>query len=194
MLYMEGNGVPESAAQALQWFTKAAGAGDALGELQLANMHYHGVHQAINMEKAVLNFKSSAVHGSIVALYNLGLMYSVGDGVERNWPVTTLECGICTLECCMCPMECCMCSMECCICPLECCVCPLECCICLSECCIHRVGGCARLSNCQREDGYSTRGSSSSQDGILLGVCYADVCSTMTSSLPASALSTTLSE
>lgn len=102
MLYMEGNGVPESAAQALQWFTKSAGAGDALGELQLANMHYHGVHQAINMEKAVLNFKSSAVHGSIVALYNLGLMYSVGDGVERNWPVITLECCICSLDCCIC--------------------------------------------------------------------------------------------
>ena len=74
LLYMEGNGTPQSEQQALAWFSKAALAGDALGELQLATMYYHGVNMEISMEKAILNFKSAAKHGSIIALYNLGLM------------------------------------------------------------------------------------------------------------------------
>jgi len=69
---------------AIKYYSKAAGAGDADSQSWLGYFYHTGKGVGKDIEQAVYWYKLAAKQGSATAAYNLGLCYESGSGVEKN--------------------------------------------------------------------------------------------------------------
>ncbi len=70
--------------QALDLFTKAAGAGDPAGDYGLGVLYFQGTGVEQSIEKSTQHFEKAAKQGHVLAQYNLGNAYLHGRGVEKD--------------------------------------------------------------------------------------------------------------
>lgn len=83
-MYANGSGVAKNDANAVDWYTKAAGQGDANAQYNLGIVYAHGDGVAKNEATAVEWYTQAAKQGYADAQYNLGIMHEYGCGVEKN--------------------------------------------------------------------------------------------------------------
>lgn len=83
-LYRRGQGVPQDAAVAVNWYTRAAEAGLARAQANLANMYLRGEGVPQNERTAAVWFQRAALDGHTISQFNLGLMYQQGLGVAAD--------------------------------------------------------------------------------------------------------------
>ncbi len=84
------------------WYRRAAEAGFAPAEFNIAVMYDSGVGTARNAAEAAVWYARAAAHGNARAEYNLAQLYTAGDGVPRNLDVAEAWyclCGSWTLGC-----------------------------------------------------------------------------------------------
>jgi hypothetical protein len=79
--YLDGNGVQEDVAKALEWFHKSAESEFVEAQRRLADF-YQGTH---NFVEAVKWFRKAAELGDVPAQCSLGLCYYDGEGVQQNY-------------------------------------------------------------------------------------------------------------
>lgn len=82
--YREGDGVKQSDALALHWYTVGANLGDAGAQNNLGSMLLNGIGCNVDEQAAVAWYRASAEQGHAVAQFNLGLRYLHGSGVEPD--------------------------------------------------------------------------------------------------------------
>lgn len=68
----------------MRWYRKAAEAGNALGQNNLADMYLRGEGVAQNNAEAFRWFEKAAVQGNTGARIKLGYMYANGLGVKKD--------------------------------------------------------------------------------------------------------------
>ncbi len=73
--------VPKSAANAAEWYRRAADLGAAGAQYNLGNLYISGTGVPRNNQKAFKLFQQAARHGDPLAQTNLGALYSQGLGV-----------------------------------------------------------------------------------------------------------------
>ena len=79
----EANMIPDQV-KALEWFAKAAKAGDLTGQVALGTMYYQGDGVPRNMESAAKWFNKAAERGDALSQHNLGHMLHKGEGLKRE--------------------------------------------------------------------------------------------------------------
>ncbi len=79
-----GDGVPENATTAFQWFRRAGEAGLASGQFNVGVMYDSGRGVPRDMGAAALWYARAAAQGHARAAFNLGQLYESGQGVPRN--------------------------------------------------------------------------------------------------------------
>ena len=77
-MYVEGQGVRQDDAQAVQWYRKAAEQGDAKAQSNLGLMYYNGQGVRQDYIQAVQWYRKAAEQGLADAQYNLGVAYVKG--------------------------------------------------------------------------------------------------------------------
>jgi TPR repeat protein len=70
--------------QAIAWLDKAADQGDVFAHLQLADLYYRGTETSQNYAEAVDHYEAAARQNDGLAMYMLGLMHNMGEGVPFN--------------------------------------------------------------------------------------------------------------
>jgi TPR repeat protein len=81
-MYDQGVGVPRNEATALNWYSKAADAGDADG---LAYVGYAYQHRASpDYRQAIIYYRRAVDAGSALAMNQMGYLYEHGWGVRRD--------------------------------------------------------------------------------------------------------------
>ena len=83
-MYYLGEGVPESAVEAVKWFRKAADQDIVNAQYSLGGMYADGQGVPENDAEAVKWYRKAAGNGFLDAQYNLALMYYDGDGVPES--------------------------------------------------------------------------------------------------------------
>ncbi|HKQ36542.1 MAG TPA: tetratricopeptide repeat-containing serine protease family protein [Verrucomicrobiae bacterium] len=85
LMYDMGIGAPKNYSESGKWYAKAAAAGIAEAQFQLAVRYYEHAKQAKeNYVKAFSIFYKAALQGMAEAQYNVALMYQLGRGVPTN--------------------------------------------------------------------------------------------------------------
>lgn len=88
LLYFHGHGVPESDAQALQWFERAARQGNADGQYHVGNMYAYGLadpQRELDAPRLAAQwYFEAARQGHADAQYALGILFLAGSGVQQN--------------------------------------------------------------------------------------------------------------
>jgi serine/threonine-protein kinase len=79
-----GDGVPRDTAQAVQWYTRAAQAGNASAMVYLGSMYAAGDGVLKRPAEALKWFRQAADAGNNVAMDALGQMYFAGNGVIKD--------------------------------------------------------------------------------------------------------------
>ncbi len=79
-----GDGADQDMAEAADWFGRAAEAGDATGQYQLARLHYAGKGVAQDKPRAVELFELAAKQAHVGATQALSLILENGDGVPAD--------------------------------------------------------------------------------------------------------------
>ncbi len=88
ILYSEGRGVPQSYAQAKEWFQKAAEQGHAGAQVNLGTLYLqgNGPFQMDQSDQMALSwFRRAAEQRDTLAFAKLGLMYAQGRGVPQDF-------------------------------------------------------------------------------------------------------------
>ena len=80
VMYAAGRGVPQSKAQAVEWFRKAAEQGDADTQYNLGEMYRFGFVVPRSDVQAMEWFRNAAERGHARAQYTIGNMYANGRG------------------------------------------------------------------------------------------------------------------
>lgn len=80
----EGNGVPQSSAQAISWYRKAAEQGHPDAQYMLGNAYAYGIEVEQDYDAALTWFRKAANQGQVDAQYNLGMSYHYGIGVDED--------------------------------------------------------------------------------------------------------------
>ena len=75
----------EQYVQAMQWFRKAAGQGNATAQFNLGVMYANGRGVPQDYVEALIWYRLAADHGDAAAQNNLGEMYKKGQGVPQNY-------------------------------------------------------------------------------------------------------------
>lgn len=83
-IYAEGLGVGKDEKTAVNWYARAAEAGDVPGTFALGIMLAEGRGVEKNREAAARMFEKAALTGHAEANYNLGLLFLKGDGKPEN--------------------------------------------------------------------------------------------------------------
>lgn len=81
-MYRDGQGVKKDDREAFHWYQKAADQGIADGKLGLANMYRTGTFVEKNPKKALALYEEAQSEAG--GLYYKGLMYTTGEGVEKD--------------------------------------------------------------------------------------------------------------
>lgn len=84
ILYASGQGVAQSYAEALRWFTDAAKRGHSQAQFNLAICYLDGLGVAKDPAAAVKWFAAAAEQGMADAQTNLGVAYYRGEGVRQD--------------------------------------------------------------------------------------------------------------
>jgi TPR repeat protein len=82
--YEKGEGVPQSAADALAWYRQAAGLGDRYAELRIGWFYQKGIAVEVNAVAAILWYEKAAAHDNIWAYHMLAVIYAEGEGVPQD--------------------------------------------------------------------------------------------------------------
>lgn len=82
--YYTGEGVEKDVNKEIEWYTKAAEAGDDLAMRNLGATYYFGEGVPKDYDKAFYWFTKSDKAGDIVARYYVGECYEYGRGVDKN--------------------------------------------------------------------------------------------------------------
>ena len=77
-------GVPQDDEQAVDWYRKAAEAGNALAMYNLGWMYEYGRGVPQDEKQVVEWYRKAAEAGNVAAMYNLGWMYAKGRGVPQD--------------------------------------------------------------------------------------------------------------
>lgn len=80
--YKNGNGVQEDKKLAASWYARAAKGGYPIGQCHYADYYYE--KDSPDRELAFGWYLKSALNGCAEAMYAIGCMYSVGDGVVKD--------------------------------------------------------------------------------------------------------------
>ena len=83
--YTVVDGIVQGAAEAADWYAKAAYQGHAAAQYCLASLYYAGEGLTQDYAEAVAWFRKSAEGGYGPALYQLGQLHSKGDGVQQDY-------------------------------------------------------------------------------------------------------------
>lgn len=83
-MYANGNGVPEDAVKAVEWYRKAAEQGDAYGQYSLGLKYATGNGVPKDAANAVEWYQKAAGQGYTPAQYSLGKAYATGNGVPKD--------------------------------------------------------------------------------------------------------------
>ena len=85
LMYANGQGVPQDAAEAVTWYRKAAAAqGDAFAQLFLGFMYENGLGVPQDDAAAMTWYRKAADQDYAAAQYLLGVMYDIGQGVPQD--------------------------------------------------------------------------------------------------------------
>lgn len=84
VLNQTGRYVPKDEVQAFHWFSLAAAAGDAEGELKLGACYHYGLGTAPDLAKTVEFYRLAAGHTNFVAMKSLGYLLMNGIGTARD--------------------------------------------------------------------------------------------------------------
>lgn len=79
-MYQEGLGVQRNTDEACQWYKKAAESGSPLGQFYLGTFYA----REKNYQQAVVTLSKAAAQNYMPAIYRLGQMYDVGEGVAPD--------------------------------------------------------------------------------------------------------------
>lgn len=82
--YLLGRGVPQDDTKAFYYFNKAAYAGDAFAQNEVAYMYAAGKGVPRDFHKAFVNYEKAAKQGLSSAQYSLALMYHHGLGTAKD--------------------------------------------------------------------------------------------------------------
>ena len=82
--YLEGNGVEKDLTEAMNWFLKAAEAGDVQSMFNLGAAHWKGDGARQSYAEAVDWWEKAAAANHPDAQFNLGLTYYFGKGAEKD--------------------------------------------------------------------------------------------------------------
>lgn len=85
LCYLEGKGVVQDRLKAVEWFKKAANAGDAAGQTRLANCYYDGIVVAKDLAEAYKWYHKAAEQRDGAALNKMGLCCFYGYGVDQSY-------------------------------------------------------------------------------------------------------------
>ena len=84
LMYRDGEGVPQDAAEAVRWYRRAADQGHARAQHDLALMYLEGEGVPRDDTEAARWFRLAADQGLADAQVNLGFMYGTGRGVPQD--------------------------------------------------------------------------------------------------------------
>ena len=82
--YEQGVGVARNYTKALEWYEKAANAGQAAGFYNLGICYEFGMGATADMDKAIQNFQKAADMGMALAMQKLAAIFIAGNGVDRD--------------------------------------------------------------------------------------------------------------
>jgi hypothetical protein len=83
-MYMNGQGVTQDYAEAMNWYRKAADQGDADAQLNIGRMYESGEGVMQDYKQAAEWFRKAADQGDADAQRALGGMYEMGQGVTQD--------------------------------------------------------------------------------------------------------------
>lgn len=86
-LFDSGEGLPPDAQAAVEWYRRAAAAGDATGQYNLALKLETGDGVTKDVRRAVHWYRRAALQGERDAQRRLGELYVGGTGIEANPPL-----------------------------------------------------------------------------------------------------------
>ena len=99
-MYANGQGVPQSYAEAMTWHRKAADLGDAKAQFSVGVMYFKGLGVPQNYAEAAKWYRRAADQGDPTAQFNLGSMYAKGQTVPHDdvtalvWLTVAAERGV----------------------------------------------------------------------------------------------------
>jgi TPR repeat protein len=85
--FLEGDGVQQDATLAVQWYERAAGAGDCEAQNWMGFFYQSGTGVPVDSVHAAHWYQLSAACGSPLAKINFGLLYLSGIGVQKDIPL-----------------------------------------------------------------------------------------------------------
>lgn len=85
LMYIKGEGVNRSEAEAAHWYRLAAGQGFVDAQQRLADLYYVGQGMSRNYTQAAVWYRRAAEQGNARAQFQLGHLYDVGLGVEHDY-------------------------------------------------------------------------------------------------------------
>lgn len=84
IFYEQGIGVPRNFTKALEWYQKAALAGEREAHLRTGACFEIGMGTAVDMDKAVTHYDKAAQMGLPEAQYKMASLYLTGNGVAKD--------------------------------------------------------------------------------------------------------------
>jgi len=81
----QGQGIPQDAAKAVQWFSTAVAGGSVEARAWLGDAYLEGRGVSPDLAKGASLIQAAATSGDPVGLRFLGVMYQTGQGVDRNY-------------------------------------------------------------------------------------------------------------
>ena len=83
-VYLDGSIVPKDIALSCKYYEMAAEKGDVGSHEQLGYIYGSQQHGILNYEESFRHHLYAAEHGNAIAMFNLGVMYENGEGVEKD--------------------------------------------------------------------------------------------------------------
>ena len=85
IMYLQGQGVPQDAAEAVTWFRRAAERGHTEAQFNLGIMYGYGQGVPIDYAESAKWYRMAAEQGFVKAQFNLGVGYASGRGLPQNY-------------------------------------------------------------------------------------------------------------
>ena len=84
-MYANGRGVTQDESEAVKWYRKSAGQGNASAQCNLGVMYDYGKGIKQDFFEAIKWYRKAADQGNASAQFAIGLMYDRGRGFQRNY-------------------------------------------------------------------------------------------------------------
>jgi len=83
--YLEGRGKPRNATEAARWLERAADAGEAVAQVELATLYRRGDGVVADPAQALHWYEAAALQGNRKAMYDLANAYAQGWGTAKDF-------------------------------------------------------------------------------------------------------------